>query len=125
YESVLGGVYGRYTLTMAEREMVVRVWSVYVNRSSMDMYDRNAKTAGIDRVRPVHHDEVPSGIRFAAIWSNPAIRIGKQALHDMLTHWLDRLQPGAAAHLVVQRHLGADSLQRWLSQQGRDRKSVV
>ncbi len=56
--------------------------------------------------------------QLAAIWSNPPIRIGKQALHALLTHWLGRLAPGGSAHLVVQRHLGADSLHRWLEEAG-------
>ena len=114
----LGCGYGPIALTMAVRAPSARIWAVDVNRRSLELCAQNAKTAGLDRVRPVHPDEVPPQVRFAAIWSNPAIRIGKQALHDMLTRWLDRLQPGAAAHLVVQRHLGADSLQRWLAQQG-------
>ncbi|MGI8696557.1 MAG: hypothetical protein ACR2JQ_07890, partial [Mycobacteriales bacterium] len=55
---------------------------------------------------------------FDAIWSNPPIRIGKAPLHDLLIRWLDRLAPEAAAYLVVQRHLGAESLQRWLAGAG-------
>ncbi len=52
------------------------------------------------------------------IWSNPPIRIGKAALRELLAGWLGRLAPGAAGYLVVQRNLGADSLQRWLEQSG-------
>ena len=55
---------------------------------------------------------------FGCIWSNPPIRIGKDALHDLLAGWLGRLAPGGRAYLVVQRNLGADSLHRWLSGQG-------
>jgi 16S rRNA G1207 methylase RsmC len=58
---------------------------------------------------------VPGDVRFDAIWSNPPIRIGKEALHALLLTWLPRLTPGAQAHLVVQRHLGADSLHAWLA----------
>jgi 16S rRNA (guanine1207-N2)-methyltransferase len=36
----------------------------------------------------------------------------------MLTAWLGRLAPAAAAYLVVQRNLGSDSLQRWLAESG-------
>ncbi|MGK5558515.1 MFS transporter, partial [Actinomadura kijaniata] len=50
--------------------------------------------------------------------SNPPIRIGKAALHDLLLTWLPRLTPTGQAHLVVQKHLGSDSLQRWLADQG-------
>jgi 16S rRNA G1207 methylase RsmC len=63
-------------------------------------------------------EAVPADVRFEAIWSNPPIRIGKQALHELLTAWLGRLTAAGRALLVVQRHLGADSLQRWLTDQG-------
>ena len=63
-------------------------------------------------------DGVPADIRFAGIWSNPPIRIGKPALHDLLRSWLDRLDDDAHAWLVVQKHLGSDSLARWLEEIG-------
>ena len=52
------------------------------------------------------------------IWSNPPIRIGKEALHELLLTWLPRLAPGGRAVMVVGKNLGADSLQRWLGEQG-------
>jgi 16S rRNA G1207 methylase RsmC len=66
-------------------------------------------------VRAVHPEDVPDDVRFAAIWSNPPIRVGKPALHAMLLHWLPRLVPGGSAYLVVGKQLGADSLQRWIA----------
>jgi 16S rRNA G1207 methylase RsmC len=57
---------------------------------------------------------VPADLRFAAIWSNPPIRVGKAVLHEMLLTWLPRLADGGTAYLVVQKNLGSDSLQRWL-----------
>ncbi|WP_062348692.1 class I SAM-dependent methyltransferase [Herbidospora yilanensis] len=114
----LGCGYGPIALTMATRSPQATVWAVDVNRRSLDLTARNAAAAGLDKVRCVHADEMPDEVRFAAIWSNPAIRIGKPALHAMLTRWLDRLLPGGAAYLVVQKHLGSDSLQKWLTEQG-------
>ena len=61
-------------------------------------------------------DGVSPDAVFDGIWSNPPVRIGKAKLHAMLDTWLPRLRPGARAHLVVQKHLGADSLQRWLTE---------
>jgi 16S rRNA (guanine1207-N2)-methyltransferase len=58
---------------------------------------------------------VPAERRFDTIWSNPPIRIGKQQLHELLLRWLPRLAPGGTAWLVVQKNLGADSLQQWLA----------
>jgi 16S rRNA G1207 methylase RsmC len=62
--------------------------------------------------------DVDEALRFDLIWSNPPIRIGKAALHQLLTTWLRRRSPAGTAVLVVQRNLGADSLQRWLVDNG-------
>jgi 16S rRNA (guanine1207-N2)-methyltransferase len=57
-------------------------------------------------------------VRYDQIWSNPPIRIGKAALHELLLRWLPRLRPDGTARLVVSKNLGADTLQRWLVEQG-------
>lgn len=114
----LGCGYGPIALTMASRAPGATVWAVDVNRRSLELTERNAQAARLYKVRPVHVDEVPDDVKFRAIWSNPAIRIGKPALHEMLTRWLTRLTPDGVAYLVVQKHLGSDSLQRWLGEQG-------
>jgi 16S rRNA (guanine1207-N2)-methyltransferase len=44
--------------------------------------------------------------------------VGKAALHDVLATWMARVAPGGGAHLVVAKNLGADSLHRWLADQG-------
>jgi 16S rRNA (guanine1207-N2)-methyltransferase len=78
----------------------------------------NAVRAGIANVRVCAPDEVPASVALDGIWSNPPIRVGKRALHDMLDLWLPRLVPNGHAWLVVQKHLGSDSLARWLGGQG-------
>ena len=60
-------------------------------------------------------DEVDPSITFAAIWSNPPIRIGKSALHELLELWLARLDADGTAYLVVNKNLGADSLSQWMT----------
>ena len=64
---------------------------------------------------PVVPDGVPADLEFTVIWSNPPIRIGKEALHALLLQWIPRLAVEGAAYLVVQRNLGADSLHAWLT----------
>ena len=44
--------------------------------------------------------------RYDEIWSNPPIRIGKAALHELLLTWLARLEPDGVARLVVAKNLG-------------------
>lgn len=114
----LGCGYGPIAVALASRAPGAAVWAVDVNERARTLTAENAAAAGLANVRVAAPDEVPPDVRFAAVWSNPPVRIGKSALHDLLTGWLHRLAPGAHALLVVQKHLGSDSLHRWLQQQG-------
>ncbi|MHB1874450.1 MAG: class I SAM-dependent methyltransferase [Streptosporangiaceae bacterium] len=114
----LGCGYGPLALVLAARSPGARVWAVDVNARALELTGRNAGEAGLPNVRCGLPDDPALPPRFDLIWSNPPIRIGKQALHQMLRTWLARLRHGASAYLVVQRNLGADSLQRWLSESG-------
>jgi 16S rRNA (guanine1207-N2)-methyltransferase len=121
----LGTGYGPLALALAKRSPGARIWAVDVNRRALELCEGNAAAAGLVNVCCVPADSTdPDSVSLPAsyqlIWSNPPIRIGKQALHSMLTTWLGRLAPGAAAYLVVQRNLGSDSLQRWLAGSGWD-----
>jgi 16S rRNA (guanine1207-N2)-methyltransferase len=116
----LGAGYGPVALTLAARSPDATVWAVDVNERALELCARNADRAGLANVRCVTPDDPALPGTFAGIWSNPPIRIGKQALHELLSGWLSRLAPQAAAYAVVQRHLGADSLHRWLTGQGWD-----
>jgi 16S rRNA G1207 methylase RsmC len=114
----LGAGAGPIALTMARRSPDAMVWAVDVNSRARDLCARNAERNGITNLRAVAPDAVPSGIHFETLWSNPPIRIGKPALHELLQRWLGRLTDDGHAALVVQKHLGADSLQRWLRFEG-------
>lgn len=114
----LGCGYGPIALTMASLSPKATVWAIDVNERARELCAVNASRSGLTNVHVSGPDQVPPTIRFSAIWSNPPIRIGKAALHDLLDRWLSWLEAGADAHLVVQRHLGSDSLQRWLAEQG-------
>lgn len=92
----------------------VRVWALDVNERALQLTADNAAALGLTNVNAVTEPDVPADLGFSAIWSNPPIRVGKAVLHDMLVTWLPRLGPGASAHLVVAKKLGADSLLRWL-----------
>lgn len=117
----LGCGWGPLTFTAALSSPEVRVTALDVNERALDLVERNAVRLDVSqRVRAVTADLVPADARFQAIWSNPPIRIGKQALHDLLTAWLPRLAPHGEAWLVVQRNLGSDSLARWIAQQRDD-----
>ncbi|HEY5319794.1 MAG TPA: methyltransferase [Galbitalea sp.] len=110
----LGCGWGPIALTLAINSPHSTVWAVDVNQRALDLVRTNAASLGLDNVNAVTPDDVPDGIEFMTVWSNPPIRVGKNELHGLLTRWLPRLESGTDAWLVVQRNLGSDSLQRWL-----------
>ncbi|PRY18479.1 class I SAM-dependent methyltransferase [Kineococcus rhizosphaerae] len=109
----LGCGWGPIALTLALLRPHQRVHAVDVNERALDLLRRNASRLGLT-VRASLPDDVDPDLVFAEIWSNPPIRIGKEALHELLLRWLPRLAPGGVAHLVVQKNLGSDSLHAWL-----------
>jgi 16S rRNA G1207 methylase RsmC len=114
----LGSGYGPIAIALARLSPAARVWAVDVNERALELTRANAAAAKTPNVVAVHPDEVPAEVRFAAIYSNPPVRVGKAPLHELLLRWLPRLDPGGSAYLVVQRNLGADSLATWLAAQG-------
>ena len=114
----LGCGYGPIACVLAARSPGVTVWAVDVNERALGLCARNAARAGLGNVRCVTPSSPEIPRHFAGIWSNPPVRIGKAALHDLLLSWLARLAPGARASLVMGRNLGADSLHSWLEKQG-------
>jgi 16S rRNA (guanine1207-N2)-methyltransferase len=117
----LGCGYGPIAVTLAHRFPAATIWAVDVNSRALELAADNAAALGLgDRVRAMVPEAVPADVSFGGIWSNPPIRIGKAALHELLLRWLPRLAPEADAWMVVQRHLGADSLSAWLRGEGWD-----
>ena len=114
----LGCGSGALALTMARRAPEARVIGVDVNERAVALCARNAAANALSNVEAMTPEHVDPNLRFDLIWSNPPIRIGKAALHELLTLWLGRLSPDGRAVLVVHKHLGSDSLQRWLTEQG-------
>jgi 16S rRNA G1207 methylase RsmC len=110
----LGCGWGPIAIAMKLRSPQADVWAVDVNERALALTAANAQVAGIS-IKSASPQGIPEGLRFATIWSNPPIRIGKAALHALLESWLPRLEAGGSAWLVVAKHLGADSLQSWIA----------
>jgi len=115
----LGCGYGVIGLAIARAVPAAHVTAVDVNERAVLLANENAAALGLaDRFAATTPDQVDPGATYDEIWSNPPIRIGKDALHELLLTWLPRLAPGGRAVMVVGKNLGADSLQRWLGDQG-------
>nr|NLD39813.1 methyltransferase [Actinomycetales bacterium] len=115
----LGSGWGPIALTLAMRSPAARVLAVEVNARARDLTARNASRLGLAvEVREPESalTAIPEG-GVDLLWSNPPIRIGKEALHGLLATWLARLAPDGRAELVVAKNLGSDSLQRWIREE--------
>lgn len=120
----LGCGWGPLALTAGLREPAATITALDVNQRALDLLTRNVARVGavapLAPIRAETADAIDPALRFDAIWSNPPIRIGKEALHGLLAAWLPRLVAGGEAWLVVQKNLGADSLARWIGEQTDD-----
>jgi 16S rRNA (guanine1207-N2)-methyltransferase len=114
----LGCGYGPIAVALALSAPRATVHAVDVNRRALELTRANAASAGAGNIVVAEPGQISDDVRFAQIWSNPPIRVGKGELHELLATWLPRLAPGGTAWLVVARNLGADSLQQWISAQG-------
>ena len=108
----LGCGYGPIARTLVHRFPKAEIWATDVNSRARLLTEKNVGGLGVNVEHP---DNIDDSIRFDLIWSNPPIRIGKTKLYEMLEIWLQRLSDDGEAILVVQKHLGADSLAKWLA----------
>jgi 16S rRNA G1207 methylase RsmC len=115
----LGCGYGVIGLALATAVSGSVVRGVDVNTRALLLANENAQRLGLDeRFTASVPDDVPGDETYEEIWSNPPVRIGKPALHELLMTWLPRLEPDGRAVMVVGKNLGGDSLQRWLGERG-------
>lgn len=117
----IGCGWGPLALSLGLHSPAAEVAGVEVNDRAAQLCRDNAAALGLEKVSVYRPEEVPAGLTFDVIWSNPPIRVGKEALHALLLQWLPRLNPGGQAFLVVQKNLGADSLQPWIAAALQDR----
>ncbi|MFN2582658.1 MAG: class I SAM-dependent methyltransferase [Candidatus Dormibacteria bacterium] len=114
----LGCGYGAIAVTMALRAPAATIWAIDVNARARELTAENARLERATNVHVGTPNDVPDLLQFDAVYSNPPVRLGKAQLHDVVLTWLRRLRPDGVAYLVVQRHLGSDTLARWLIDQG-------
>ena len=114
----LGCGYGPIAVALGQWAPQAPLWAIDVNRRALELCRSNLDRHGRPGAEVCRPDDVPPDVRFAAVYSNPPIRIGKAALHGLLATWLGRLADNGRAYLVVNKNLGADSLARWLNEEG-------
>ena len=109
----LGSGWGPISLALALQNKNLDVIAVEINPRANQLLDKNASRLGIENIQKLQLEQIAEN-SVDEIWSNPPIRIGKKQLHELLIEAFSKLKPGASAYLVVQKHLGSDSLAKWI-----------
>jgi 16S rRNA (guanine1207-N2)-methyltransferase len=114
----LGCGYGPIAVSLASRAPGATVWAVDVNARALLLASGNAERLGLRNMRTATPEAVPADVRFAAIYANPPVKIGKTPMRELVASWLARLEPGGHAYLVVKRSMGSDTFAAWLAGEG-------
>lgn len=110
----IGCGWGALALTLGLESPRSEIWAVDVNERALELTQQNSKRLNLSNIHACKPEEIDPDEQFDLIWSNPPIRVGKSELHSILEKWLPRLNSGGVAYLVAAKHLGADSLEKWL-----------
>lgn len=110
----LGCGWGPMALTLAIEAPEASIFAVDVNERALELTTRNAARLGLTNITAGLPGSIEPTVNFDLIWSNPPIRVGKAELHGIMKTWLPRLNVAGEAYLVVAKHLGADSFEKWL-----------
>ncbi|KAA9299616.1 MULTISPECIES: class I SAM-dependent methyltransferase [Aerococcus] len=103
----VGTVLGRF-----HPERTIRM--VDISERALDLAKQNTAMNGVHNVaidRSSAYDQITAE-RFAAIFTNPPIRAGKQLVHQFLAGAYDQLLPGGALLVVIQKKQGAPSAKK-------------
>lgn len=111
----LGCGWGAVSLALAT-ESTGRVIAVDINERARELTAINAERAGLHNIEVYSPNEALAIIEdhgIDTLWSNPPVRIGKKALHELMDMWLPHVRGNAT--MVMSKNLGADSFASWLA----------
>lgn len=114
----IGCGWGPISLALALESPKATIYGVDVNERARQTAQANADSLGLGNVTICDPESVPAELEFDLIWTNPPIRVGKKALHDIVAKWLNRLTSEGEAFVVIAKKLGGDSLQGWINEGG-------
>ncbi len=111
----VGCGYGPITCVVADQFENASIIGVDTNQRARDLAVKNArKNIGGDRIRILSPEEVDDTLMVDLIVSNPPIRIGKDALYELLRGWSTCLNDDGQMWLVIAKNLGSDSTAAYL-----------
>jgi 16S RNA G1207 methylase RsmC len=107
----VGCGYGPIGLAIAAAKPSARITMVDINERAVRLARENAERNGIRNVTILESDlfEAVRDQMFDAVLTNPPIRAGKAVVHRIFEEAVERLVPGGALWVVIQKKQGAPS----------------
>lgn len=123
----VGCGWGPLTLALADSLAHTggRVWAVDPNMRARQLTKDNLELAGLSATVTTPEEALAHPTQFDVVWSNPPVRVGKDALRTLLSQWLGKLAPNGEAWFVIGKNLGADTHHRWLLDNGWDAQRIA
>lgn len=114
----VGCGYGVIACVMAQSFEEANIIAVDTNQRARDLTVTNYKKHfRNDRLRVMTPQEVDDTLEVDLVISNPPIRIGKEALFELLRGWSTCLSSSGQMWLVIAKNLGADSTAAYLEKE--------
>jgi 16S rRNA G1207 methylase RsmC len=104
----LGCGWGIIGYTLATMFPENKVFATDINPTCEELVRINSKSLGLTNLQVLENDEQ----KFDEIWSNPPIKIGKKQTIELLETYQNRLTATGKMYLVIQKHLGAESIMK-------------
>ena len=109
----VGCGYGVIAICMAKKYPQSEITAIDVNQRALELCKKNVVENNIENVfaesASKYDDE-----KYDLIISNPPIRVGKEALYELLSYWSKKLNDKGQMWLVIAKNLGADSVAAYL-----------
>ena len=113
----LGCGWGAAGLPVAKKNPGCTVVMTDINERAAELSRKNAKRNGVKNVEIITGDGLESVTgEFAAIFTNPPIRAGKQKIYEMFAQCRDHLVPGGCLYIVIRKQQGAPSALKYLGE---------
>ncbi len=111
----VGCGYGVMSCVMADKFPNSKVIGVDTNKRARELAAKNAmRNIGQDRIKVCAPEEVDDTLLADLIISNPPVRIGKVAMHELIRGWTTTLNAKGQMWLVIAKNLGGDSTASYL-----------
>lgn len=123
----VGSGYGVIAVCAYDLFKPQKMFAIETNQRALELTRKNA-TANLGEgvVQAFSPNEFDETLQVDMVISNPPIRIGKEAMFELLRGWSTRLKSGGQMWLVIAKNLGADSTASYLEHQvGLDVKRIA